>query len=149
SCAFGQASPGQPATGPGGRDYSNLLPRVTGPFFAAGHQNDNAFRYWLFEPTLPAPASAPVVLFLHGFAAIAPSAYQYWFAHMVMKGYTVVWAQYQDESALDTWNWANNAADTFIDALARLDQPGSVKPARDAMNNYQTAIVGHSAGGFL
>ncbi len=146
---YAQTPPGQPAVGPGGRDYSSSSLRVTGPLFVAGHPNDNAFRYWIFEPAGPAPATAPVVLFLHGFAALAPSAYQFWTAHMVLKGYTVVWAQYQAEGSFDTWNWANNAASTLIDALAVLDTPGHVRPARDVFNRYATAIVGHSAGGFM
>lgn len=141
--------PGQPAFGPGGRDYLHASLRVTGPFFAK-NKTEDAFRYFLFEPSNPAPASAPVVLFLHGFAALDPTAYQYWYAHMVLKGYTVIWAQYQNQyNSLDSWNWANNAADVMIDALARLDQADRVRPARNTQNKYRTAIVGHSLGGFF
>lgn len=149
--AFAQlpAPPAQPAFGPGGRDYLHASIRTSGPFFAQ-NKTDEALKYFVFEPSNPAPASAPVVLFLHGFAALDPVSYQYWYAHMVLKGHTVIWAQYQaNVNSLDSWNWANNAANVMIDALARLDQPDRVRPARNAQNKYRTAIVGHSLGGFF
>jgi len=140
--------PGQPNSGPGGYDYPYAAVNQTGPYFAAGHANDNAFRYWLFEPASPSPASAPVVLFLHAFLAYDPNVYAFLIAHIVLKGYTVVVPQY-DDTGIDTWNWANNAATAFIDALGRLDSAGRVRPAKDNGGNYLTAAAGHSVGGFL
>lgn len=154
-CALGtgavaQTPPGQPATGPGGRDYLHANIRISGPFYAKNATTNEGLKYFMFEPSNPAPASAPVVLFLHGFAAIDPTAYQFWYSQMVLKGYTVVWAQYQaTAAAIDSWNWANNAADTLIDALARLDKPDRVRPLKNAQGKYRTAIVGHSLGGFF
>jgi hypothetical protein len=146
--AFSQTPPQQPATGPGGRDYLHGAITQNGPYYAAGHEGDDAFRYWTFEPASPSPASAPVVLFLHAWLTYNPAEYQYWIAHMVLKGYTVVDAQY-DKTGLDSFNWANNAATAFIDSLAKLETTGHVHPSRDASKAYQTAIVGHSAGGYL
>ncbi len=150
TAALAQTPPSQPAIGPGGRDYLHAGVSVSGPFYAKNQTGNGALKYYMFEPSSPTPASAPVVLFLHGFAALDPASYQFWYGQMVLKGYTVVWAQYQtDAIALDSWNWANNAADAFVDALARLDQPNRVRPLKNAQGKYRTAIVGHSLGGFF
>jgi hypothetical protein len=141
-------APGQPLTGPGGKDYLHGGVKVSGPFWAARHAGDDAYKYYLFEPILPKPASAPVVLFLHAWLAYDPNEYASWIGHLVRKGHTVVWAQY-DKTIFVTFNWASNAVDTWKDALSRLDSPGYVRPERDSQGKIRNGIVGHSAGGYL
>ena len=143
------APPAPPASGPGGAEYAHAASVENGPYWAAGYESNNAYRYWIYEPAEPAPARAPVVLFLHGWLAYRPTEYGTWMLHLVRKGHTVVWVQY-DAAVFNTWAWTNAAATTWIDALARLEnEPGHVKPERDGAGQPKTAILGHSAGGIL
>ncbi|MFB3827319.1 MAG: alpha/beta hydrolase fold domain-containing protein [Bryobacteraceae bacterium] len=146
--ALAQTAPGQPATGPGGNDYLYSV-TASGPYWAAGHEGDNQFRYFLYEPA-PAPAQAPVVLFLHGVFALDPSYYANWMNHIVRKGYVVVWVQYQ-AGTTPTWRYIANAEVAWKDALKRLDNPAEqhVRPERDNNGAYMTGVGGHSAGAFL
>jgi acetyl esterase/lipase len=142
--------PAQPLTGPAGKNYLHDGMKASGPYWAARHAGDDAYKYFIFEPASPAPASAPVVLFLHAWLAYEPSEYIWWIQHLVRKGHTVVWAQY-DKTVFVTFNWASNAVDTWKDALARLDNPAlqHVRPERDAQGRIRNAIIGHSAGAYL
>ncbi len=62
----------------------------------------------------------------------------------------VVWVQYQDSFLTPSWLFARNAIITWKDALKRLEtEMFHVRPEKDSEGNYETAIVGHSAGGYL
>ncbi len=127
--------PLQPADGPGGSDYTHASLSVTA--YRSGVQ-----RYWLYEPAEPTPASAPVVLYLHGYGATEPDAYHDLMAHMARKGFTVIYPRYG-------WPWnpavyEQNAVDALVDALDRLAGPGHVDPELDHF-----AVAGHSLGGIL
>jgi hypothetical protein len=74
--------------------------------------------------------------------------YGLWIEHMVKKGYVVVWVQY-DAGLVMPWNFAQNAITTWRDALRRLETAPHVRPAKDVSGQIKTAMVGHSAGGYL
>lgn len=147
---FAQTMPGQPASGPAAREYLHASMSSSGPFWAAGHAGDDAFRYYIFEPSNPKPASAPVVLFLHGWLAYTANEYIFWISHLVLRGHTVVWAQY-DRTIFIPFNWASNATEVWHDALDRLSDPRAshVRPERNIFGKVKNAIIGHSAGGYL
>lgn len=142
--------PAQPTSGPGGSNYLHAAMTTHGPYWVPGHEGQDRYKYYLYEPASPAPQTAPVVLFLHGWNAIEPRAYGAWIEHMVRKGHTVVWAQYQDRLLTLPFLFAGDAVAAWRDALSRLDtEPGHVRPSRDYKGGYNTAIMGHSAGGYL
>src|SRR5947209_8203149 len=41
---------------------------------------------WVFEPSQPAPAKAPVVVFCHGWLSTNPGLYGAWIEHLVGDG---------------------------------------------------------------
>lgn len=129
--------PGQPATGPGGAEY---LHRSTA-FYDSAKTADG---YWLFEPADPAPDSAEVVVFLHGYGAYNPMCYGKWIKHLVAKGNIVIYPRYQ-------WNlvfprpkgFPSTAAQGIKDALEALQNtPGHVRPKLE-----KVTYIGHSYGG--
>lgn len=67
--------PNQPELGPGGADY-----RHTEVIKNRYGQGDD--EYWIFEPISPAPASAPLVVFNHGWGGMDPKAYGAWIEHI-------------------------------------------------------------------
>jgi hypothetical protein len=79
--------PGQPASGPGGRDYKFRD-------VVAINRGTGTTGYTIFEPE-PTPASAPGVVLLHGYLpryqpAERESFYREWIDHLVRKGFVVV-----------------------------------------------------------
>ncbi|SRR5579884_776772 len=152
AAALAQPTPPlQPTSGPGGSTYSNSF-IVNGPYWANNRTNDDNFKYYIYEPSNPTPASAPVILFLHGFAAFSTSNYDLWLQHMAKNGYIVIWVQYQAKSIQAPSSFAANARAAYYDALYRLQNfwwETHVKPARDANGNLKTTFVGHSAGAWL
>ena len=142
--------PPQPASGPGGTDYLHRAVVTNGPYWAAGHEGQSRYQYYTYEPADPSPQDAPVVLFLHGWKGLQPRSYGAWIEHIVRKGYTVVWVQYQDSALTLPWLFAGYALAAWKDSLNRLDtEPDHVRPSRDYKGHYNTAMVGHSAGGYL
>ena len=153
SISLSQPSPPhQPEIGPGGYDYPHATVRKHGPYWAKGHFRDNNYKYYIFEPADPAPEEAPVVLFLHGWLAYKPQAYLGWMEHIVKKGHTVLWVQY--DAFLGRFKtFADHAMETWKDALNRVDtqwwKRSHVRPDKDEMGKMKTAIIGHSMGGYL
>jgi len=140
--------PPQPESGPGGSNYLHAEVTTSGPFWAEDHSMDDNFRYFLYEPSAPKPATAPVVLFLHGLWAYSPDIYLEWINHIVRKGYTVVWAQYDDGSTLPP-RFPDHVMETWKDALERLESEDHVRPEIDGNGEKKTAVVGHSLGAYL
>lgn len=101
-------------------------------------------QYWLYEPADPSPASAPVVVFNHGWSAVNPEVYGAWIEHIVRRGNVVIYPVYQDSLRTPPVDFATNAIAATKAALALLRGTGHVKPELDKF-----AIVGHSAGGQL
>ena len=143
--------PQQPESGPGGYAYLHGGVTTLGPYFTALHPNQENHKYYIFEPADPRPDIAPVILFIHGYQAYQPAAYAGWMGHLVRKGYTVVWVNY-DVGITAPWGYINFVEATWKDALRRLDTywwENHVLPAKDANWEMITAIVGHSAGAYL
>lgn len=130
--------PGQPATGPGGAEYTHQS--------VAFYDNaTTADGYWLFEPADPKPDSAEVVVFMHGYGAYNPMAYGKWIKHLVAKGNIVIYPRYQKNLV---WprpeSFPENAAKGIRDALKALEQEGHVRPRTD-----KVAYIAHSYGGVI
>jgi len=128
--------PQQPPTGPGGSNYShaNVLVQSYG---------EGVLQYWIFEPTDPKPATAPIIVFNHGWGAMVPFWYQNWITHIVKRGNIVVYPRYQQSwSPYGFSHFYSNAITAVKNALNELDQGDHVKPELDHF-----AIVGHSMGG--
>ncbi len=130
--------PSQPATGPGG----STLPHssVTSTIYETGRAE-----YWIYEPAAPVPATAPVIVFLHGWGGTNPAAYGNWIDHLVRRGNIVIYPRYQADLTTPAEEFTPNAIMAVRSALTRLQrESGHVRPLLD-----QFAIVGHSAGGVL
>jgi acetyl esterase/lipase len=80
----------------------------------------------------------PVVIFLHGWAALDPARYGPWIDHIVEEGTTVIYPAYQVRPARDTISPLPNAIAGIRAALADVQ----LAPGR-------LVVAGHSAGGAL
>lgn len=135
SMGFAATPPAQPRTGPGGTAYVHK--KVTKNVYGAG-----ADQYWLYEPSEPAPTSAPVIVFLHGWGATNPRSYGGWIDHLVRRGHIVIYPRYQEQWRYPPGQIATNAARAVASAIQRLKDGTHVAPELD-----KVAYVGHSAGG--
>ena len=130
--------PAQPATGPGGKQYVHA--KVTKNRYGTGNQE-----YWIFEPDTPKPASAPLVVFLHGWGGMNPLYYGAWLDHLVKRGNIVVYPRYQASLLTPIKEFTPSTLGAIKDAITRLQtEAGHVKPD---LNKF--AVVGHSVGGLL
>ncbi len=133
------APPAPPSSGPGS---------LATPFPSARHETFDGplaaeRKVHVYRPDGPSlPASAPVVLFAHGFGASGPAGYEAWLEHIAKQGVLVVFPVYP---AIDLPGgatrydalWAG-----FEEALRRLDHGDGPKPDRTRMG-----FLGHSFGG--
>jgi pimeloyl-ACP methyl ester carboxylesterase len=131
------APPAQPTSGPGGKSYPHGA--VTKSLHGRGGR-----QYWLYEPASPTPASAPLVVFCHGWTATNPNAYGAWIEHIVRRGNIVVYPRYQSNAFTPMRELLPNAVAAVKNGIGILQTAGHVKPDLD-----QFAIVGHSVGGAL
>ena len=129
--------PEQPKSGPGGADYAHK--KVTTHVYGLG-----VAQFWILEPADPAPKSAPLVVFNHGWMGLLPSVYLGWLHHTVQRGNIVVFPRYQAGLTTAPWTFTANAVGAVKSALAELKKPGHVAPDLE-----RVAIVGHSAGGAI
>jgi acetyl esterase/lipase len=130
--------PSQPATGPGGKQYVHA--NVTKNRYGNGAQE-----YWIFEPDEPKPASAPVIVFLHGWGGMNPLYYGAWIDHLVRRGNIVIYPRYQASLLTQIREFTPNTLTAIKEAIARLrSEPGHVKA-----DLTKFAAVGHSVGGLL
>ncbi len=129
--------PGQPATGPGGSDYPYAKVKES-------KHGSGGTEYHLYEPADPAPASAPVIVFIHGWTAIDPWLYGAWIEHLTRRGNIVIHPRYQQSALTPTPEFTPNAIQSVKDALVELAKPGHV-----TADPTRFAIVGHSVGGLL
>jgi acetyl esterase/lipase len=126
--------PAQPAHGPGGADYAHR--EMKSEVFGEGDDE-----YWIFEPTAPVPSSAPLVVFLHGWAAMGPNGYGAWIEHLVRRGNIVIYPRYQATVTTSMDVFTPNTIGAVKAALAKLASGVHVKP-----DLTRVAIVGHSMG---
>ena len=127
-----------PARGPGSGDYRHREVVV------ATH-GKGATQYWLFEPAGPAPKTAPVVVFLHGWGAINPDPYRAWIEHIVKRGSIVIYPVYQAAFDTPAAEFTPNAIAAVTKALEFLRSDA----ARVAADPKRLALLGHSLGGVL
>lgn len=130
--------PSQPQAGPGGSKYPHTA--VTrNRYGKGGHE------YWIFEPDSPKPATAPVIVFLHGWGGMNPMYYGAWLDHLVKRGNIVIYPRYQAGLLTPIREFTPNTLHAVKDAVERLKtEPGHVKADFDKF-----ATVGHSLGGIL
>lgn len=136
---FSQNQPTQPASGPGGSDYTNG--GITQFDYGT---NGNGQDFWLYEPNSPTPDSANVVVFIHGLGETNPKLYGAFIKHLVRKGNIVIYPRYQKDLNSDNSTFSDSCAKGILRALDTLQLPGHVKPR---LNHY--FILGHSVGGIL
>lgn len=138
AAAQGTPYPGQPASGPGGAEYSHR----SVAFYDHATRADG---FWLFEPADPRPDTADVVVFLHGYGAYNPTTYGKWIKHLVAKGNIVIYPRYQKNLLVPRSDaFPANAAKGIRDALELLQTGDHVRPRTD-----QIAYIGHSYGGVI
>ncbi len=131
--------PLQPATGPGGKEYS--YGAITSNNYGTGEEG-----YYIFEPTQPAPDKAlPVIILLHGFGGVNPNvSYQVWISHLVRRGNIVIFPVYQSISGFEGEKFLENTLVALEGAFARLKDGSHVKPDLSAV-----VVAGYSAGGVI
>lgn len=129
--------PDQPNTGPGGSSY----PYREIVMYSYG---EGSSQYWIFEPASPRPATAPVIIFNHGWMAMHPFFYQEWIDHLVRKGNIVIYPRYQEGLSTPSDEFTSNSMQAVKDALTKLEGEGHVHPQLD-----KVAVVGHSVGGLI
>ncbi len=127
--------PQQPTLGPGGSEYSHEGVRQT-------RYGTGVHQFWIFEPADPTPASAPLIVFNHGWGGIFPFFYEAWITHLVKRGNIVIYPRYQMTLLIGVWNATQNAITAVQQAIAVLQDGGHVLPEL-----AHFAIVGHSLGG--
>ena len=127
---------GQPLYGPGSAEYFHN--KTIRHSYGTG-----ALQYYLFEPDAPKPATAPLIVFLHGLNATNPQSYKGWVEHIVKKGNILIYPKYQ--SRFDRLEeYTSNAIQSVLDAIEELQNGDHVWPDLDKF-----AIVGHSCGGMI
>ncbi len=129
--------PGQPAQGPGGSEYAHASVKKT-------LVGEGARVTWIFEPADPAPERAPLVVFLHGFAATNPRIYGGWIDHLVRQGRIVLYPRYQKGLLPRPETFTQTTLDALKEALSELAQGQHAR-----IDSERVAVVGHSVGGLL
>lgn len=129
--------PEQPATGPGGAEYGHDR-------FSQRLAGRGAGACWVFTPTGPAPGSAPVVVFFHGWAGVNPINYGGWIVHLVRRGNVVLYPVYQASALAPFGQMLLDAADGIRAGLGHLEKSGPVRPVIDRF-----VFAGHSLGGLI
>ena len=85
--------PPQPRSGPGGSDYTHRGVRV-------GSGGSGADAWYVFEPTRPRPAKAPLAIVMHGYYEFAGYAsMRALIRHTVRKGSVVIYPRWQTDIA--------------------------------------------------
>ncbi|MGV3604648.1 MAG: alpha/beta fold hydrolase [Dyadobacter fermentans] len=129
-------APGQPTTGYGSSTYRHAE-------VIRKNYDDGPTGYWLYLPAAPAPASAPVVVFNHGYGGWNPANYGAWIKHLVRQGNIVIYPRYQEGPRTKPAEFTPNAAAGIRRALELLQSGGlNIRPETDKL-----VIIGHSYGG--
>jgi hypothetical protein len=87
--ALAITQPTQPTSGPGGSDYAHGGMTIT-----SGGSGNNA--WFVFQPSSPRPASAPVAIMLHGYGEFSGhGTFTEFIRHEVRKGNVVIYPRWQ------------------------------------------------------
>lgn len=101
--------------------------------------------YWLFEPHMPQPDTAPVIVFIHGYSAYNPMVYGQWIRHLVQSGNIIIFPRYQENMvSTPPSEFVQNTVTAIKDALAKQAEEGRVHPKA-----HELIMVGHSFGGAI
>jgi len=130
-------APSQPTSGPGSSDYPHAS-------FSELKLGTGAAEYYLFEPADPKPASAPVIVFFHGFGVPRAETYMAWITHMVRKGHSVISPFYQTDNNPPASAYVDNAIIAIRSGFDALSSRDHVRPELD-----HVAFVGHSLGSVI
>lgn len=147
--AFWHKPPGQPQQGFGSTD-AYIADSFAEYQFGSGSEGDQV---WYYVPSqLKYGDRAPVVVFLHGFAALIPKLYQTHIEHLVQQGNIVIFPQFQkstlsgflSEAGLfapaDQSVWAQRAVAGVDQALVELGSQ---------VQTDEIYLYGHSLGGLI
>ncbi len=146
---WGHKPPERPLTGYGSTEHyiTNTYTRYELGSASVGDKT------WYYIPeTLKYGSKAPVVIYLHGFSLLFPSAYLAHIEHLVYQGNIVIFPQFQKSTLLgflsesglfkevDQLVWADRAVDSVADVFDRLG---------DQVDSEQVYLTGHSLGGLI
>jgi len=130
------APPGPPVSGPGAPVYPHA--RAERLWQGAGEE-----AFLLVTPADPVPASAPLVVLLHGWLGVNPRGQGAWIEHLARRGNIVVWLVYQT-GRMKVREPVPHAVAALKRALAELEKPGRARPRPEGM-----VLAGHSLGGCM
>ena len=136
-----RTQPGQPDSGPGGKDYKHDSVLVIS-------KDEKPDGFALFIPDSPKPETADVVVFLHGLAQVNPKMYGGWIEHLVRKGNIVIYPRYE-VSLTPKKEFEANAVEGIKKALAELEARCEDESTCVRANLENLAVFGHSYGGAL
>jgi hypothetical protein len=146
NCAATGTQPAQPSSGPGGSEYAH------GDWIISSG-GTGADAWYVFQPADPRPASAPVVMMLHGYGEYAGHDYAYQFIrHTVRKGNVVIYPRWQTGATVPCPGPFNiepcitSATTGILDGIAWLqaDPANRVQPELD-----KATYFGFSFGGII
>jgi pimeloyl-ACP methyl ester carboxylesterase len=112
---------------------------VTENLFGTGETS-----YYLFEPADPIPASAPVIVLMHGYTDLTPVKSQPWIDHLVKRGNIVIYPVYQAYANSTGENFVSNALKATGAALEQLRSMNKIRAETDNLS-----VMGYSAGGVV
>ncbi|MCB1006144.1 MAG: hypothetical protein KDB35_18325 [Acidimicrobiales bacterium] len=140
SPAWAATPPGRQATG-----YGSTAGYVSAGAtrFEAGSANDGTKVWWWVPTTLRDGASAPVVVYLHGFSLTDPEPYQPHIDHLTRQGYIVVYPQF-NLTGLGIFNDNNQNVMLSRAIAATQGALGSLGAQAGPLH-----LFGHSLGGLL
>ncbi len=143
AAAAGPTPPGQPATGFGSKQ-GYIATSATK--YVTGSGADGTRVWWYVPNKLKNGATAPVVIYLHGFMLLAPEIYQGHIDHLTRQGYIVVFPQFNKGgltgllSDTDQNKMLSRAIAATNVALNRLGAKA---------DRSQLHLFGHSLGGLM
>ena len=127
---------GPPSSGPG-------APVTNAPDARTTRSGTGGQAIFIYEPNSAGLTSAPVIVFLHGYACINPVLYGGWIKHLVQRGNIVLYPVYQD-TLLHPEQYTADALAAVQNAYAVLRAGDHVLP-----DDAKLALVGHSLGGVI
>ncbi|MBF0410050.1 MAG: hypothetical protein HQM10_22090 [Candidatus Riflebacteria bacterium] len=100
-------------------------------------------KIYLFSPSDPEPASAPVVMFLRGWTHYSHSHYRAWIDHLCRQGNVVVFPEFQGSGGLPK-DFTINTARSLKESLKYLEDRRILTPDRETLT-----VIGHECGAVI